>query len=257
MSKNAARATGKVDPTAADNGLRAWRPAACAISLAALLPLGGCSGLNKVYAPPEVAYDYRDRHPIVLAEAQTTVDVFPPPMGAHLDKESVLRIREFVARYRKLGKGMITVLAPIGDPDPKGAQKGLAQVRRALAQAGVGNAVYVGGYPVTDPGLAAPIRLSFTGVKAKVAGRCGEWPDDLASGGSLEGWQNHSFWNFGCASQMTLSAQIADPRDLADPRGETPQDIETRMRAIGKVRNGVDPSTTWQTKNGSISGVGG
>ena len=121
----------------------------------------------------------------------------------------------------------------------------------------LGAMVYVGAYPVRDPALAAPVRLSFTGVKAEVAGRCGEWPDDLASGASLDGWQNRAFWNFGCANQATLSAQIADPRDLLSPRGETPQDIETRMRAINKVRAGSDPSTGWVTKSGAISGVGG
>ena len=110
---------------------------------------------------------------------------------------------------------------------------------------------------VRDAALAAPIRLSFTGVKAEVAGACGEWPDDLASGASLDGWQNRAFWNFGCANQATLSAQLADPRDLLGPRGETPQDIETRMRAINKVRAGADPSTGWATKSGAISGVGG
>ena len=52
-------------------------------------------------------------------------------------------------------------------------------------------------------------------------------------------------------------AILADPRDLLGPRGETPQDIETRMRAINKVRAGADPSTGWATKSGAISGVGG
>jgi len=239
-------------------GRRSARRAATGVAfLALLLSLEGCGGLNKVYAPPEVAYDYRDRHPVVLAEAPTTIDVFPSATNRRIDTATALRIRQFVERYHRLGKGLITVLAPVGGPDAKSAQWGLEAVRRALSQAGAGGAVYVGTYPVSDPGLAAPIRLSFTGIKASVAGRCGEWPDDLASGGSVDGWQNKSFWNFGCANQATLSAQIADPRDLATPRGETPQDIETRMRAIGKVRQGADPSTGWATKSGTISGVGG
>jgi len=219
-----------------------------------LAPLGAC-GMNKVVGAPEVAYDYRDRHPVVLAEAPYTIDLFPSD-GSRLDVETALRIREFVARYRKFGRGQITVLAPSG-PGAAGAHAGLDHVRRALAASGAGRSIYIGEYPVTDPSLAAPIRLTFNGVKAKVAGRCGEWPDDLASGNSLDGWQNKTFYNFGCANQATLAAQIADPRDLADPRGETAQDIETRMRAIGKVRTGDDPSTSWATKAASISSVGG
>ena len=81
-----------------------------------------------------------------------------------------------------------------------------------------------------------------------MAGRCGEWPEDLASASSLEGWDNQTYWNFGCANQTTLSAQIDDPRDLVAPRGQSPLDIESRMRAIGNVRKGADPSTEWSVK---------
>jgi len=232
----------------------ARRPLASAAILLLFAPLGAC-GVNKVMSPPEVAYDYRDRHPVVLAEAPYSVDIFPGG-GERLDPDTILRIKEFVARYRKLGEGQIAVLAPRG-PATQHGRRSLDEVRRALAAFGAGRSIYVGSYPVTDPSLAAPIRLTFNGIRAKVAGPCGEWPDDLASGASLEGWQNKTFYNFGCASQSTLTAQIADPRDLADPRGETPQDVETRMRAIGKIRLGSDPSTSWNSKAASISGVGG
>jgi pilus assembly protein CpaD len=234
---------------------RSPRISARVASLFIVLPLSAC-GLNKVAAPPEVAYDYRDRHPIVLAEAQQSVDVFPPPAGERLDNASYLRIRDFVEKYRRFGQGKITVLTPSGGIYGSG-RAGVGEIRRALASAGAEGSIFVSQYPVSDPSLAAPVRLSFVGIKAKVKGGCSEWPDDLASGASLEGWQNKTYWNFGCASQATLSAQIADPRDLATPRGETPSDVETRMRAITNVRKGADPSTTWSTKSSSISGVGG
>jgi pilus assembly protein CpaD len=234
--------------------------AGCAPQAVALLifvaPLAGC-GMNKVYAPPDPGYDYRDRHPVVLAEAQTSVELLPQTAGGALDAETTRRLQGFVEQYRRLGHGMVTLLSPSGGPDPRGAQRSVALIRGFLEREGLGAMIYVGAYPVRDPALAAPVRLSFTGVKAEVAGRCGEWPDDLASGASLDGWQNRAFWNFGCANQATLSAQLADPRDLLSPRGETPQDIETRMRAISKVRAGSDPSTGWATKSGAISGVGG
>ncbi len=227
-----------------------------ALSLALLAPLGAC-GYNKVYQQPIVASDYHDRHPIVLAEAPTTADVFPQPMGRRLDHESEFRIRHFIARYRRFGQGMITVLAPIGAANAAASRTGLEDVRAALAAGGVGQSLSIATYPVADPNLAAPIRLSFTGMKAKVAGRCGEWPDDLGSGSSLDGWENNSFWNFGCSSQAMLAAEIADPRDLVEPRGETPPDIEMRTRAITKVRGGNDPATGWSGKTSSISAVGG
>lgn len=224
---------------------------ACAAALAA--PLAGC-GANKVLAPPSVAHDYRERHPVVLADATNAIDIFP---SQRLDHATVGRIQDFVERYRRLGHGQITLLAPTGSRDAAAARSGVEAVRRLLAESGVAGAVYMGSYPVSDPDLSAPVRLSFQGVKAKVAGRCGEWPEDLASASSLQGWKNDTHWNFGCANQATLAAQVDDPRDLAAPRGETPADIESRMRALTKVRAGADPTTQWSVKGTNISAVGG
>ncbi len=78
--------------------------------------------------------------------------------------------------------------------------------------------VAVSSYPVDNPMLASPIRLVFQGLKARVADRCGQWPTDLASGGSIEGWKNEGYQNFGCATQSALAAQIDDPRDLVQAR---------------------------------------
>lgn len=229
---------------------------ASAMALLLLLPLGAC-GVNRTIAPPVSAYDYRDRHPVTIADADQSIDLFPSPSGARLDTTTAGRVREFASRYRRFGHGQISILVPVGGRNESGARLGIDEIRRALYDAGVDGGVYVGSYPVADPTLAAPIRMTFRGLKAKVMNRCGDWPDDLASGTSLEGWRNQSYWNFGCATQSTLSAQIDDPRDLVTPRGEAPGDIEMRMRAIGKVRQGEDPTTKWTQKALGISSVGG
>jgi len=234
---------------------RSLGSAITALAVATTLPLGAC-GVNRTLPPPVMAHDYHERHPVVLADTAHTLDVFPTTLGARLDTATALRIRDFVARYRSVGHGPISLLVPEGAAGGAVSRGGVDEVRRALAMAGVRGNLIVGSYPIGDPSLAAPIRLSFQGIKAKVANRCGEWPTDLASGTSLDGWQNQSYWNFGCASQATLAAQVADPRDLAAPRGETPADVEARMRAIGSIRKGADPSTKWMTKATSISGVG-
>jgi pilus assembly protein CpaD len=183
--------------------------------------------------------------------------VFPATFRGRVDPETQGRINEFVALYRQRGHGQITMLTPVGSPAAAASAGGAGAVRRALATGGLGGSIMTGTYPVSDPKLAAPIRLSFQALKAKVPGRCGEWPRDLASASSLDGWQNESYWNFGCASQSTLAAQVADPRDLPNPRGETPSDIELRMRNINKMRRGEDPSTIWRLKATDISSVGG
>ena len=128
-----------------------------------------------------------------------------------------------------------------GSPRPRGRGRRAGHLSRPLSRRR---------HRLSPRRSACPLSASA----AKVKGPCGEWPDDLASGGSLDGWQNTTYWNFGCANQATLAAQIADPRDLVEPRGETPGDVETRMRAIQKVRQGADPGTGWAAKAQATGG---
>ena len=224
-----------------------------AVLLAA--PLAAC-GVQRTLPPNATPNDYHDRHPVVLSDTPHVMDVFPSVAHGRVDPETQGRINEFVGRYKEIGHGQVTLLTPKGSPSAAATASTANAVRRGLASAGIGGNIMMGTYQVTDTRLAAPIRLSFQAVKAKVAGRCGEWPRDLASGSSTDGWQNQTYWNFGCASQSTLAAQVADPRDLANPRGETASDIEFRMRAINRMRTGVDPSTRWMLKPTDISTVG-
>jgi pilus assembly protein CpaD len=129
------------------------------------------------------------------------------------------------------------------------------EVRRALLAAGVKGRIAVGDYLPPNDGAAPPVRVSFTGLKAIVPTRCGQWPEDLASGSSVEGWKNEPYSNFGCATQSTIAAQVDDPRDLVQPRAVGPSDVAMRTRAIEAVRNGQDPSTDW--KKAILTPIGG
>ena len=165
-------------------------------------------------------------------------------------------MRQFAANYRANGSGDIGIAFPQGGPGAAEARAALPALRRALVAGGARGYVVVSSYPVADPRLAAPIRLSFAAVIAQVRNRCGQWPNDLASGSSIEGWENKPYYNFGCASQQMLAAQVADPRDLMGPSAETPPDAHMRGRGIDAVRKGEDPGTHWATQNSNIGGVG-
>ena len=197
--------------------------------------------------------DFHDRFPIVAAEAPTTLDVYP--VGGGLDQRSVADIHAFAQRYREFGDGRIAILAPAGERGRDA--RAIDQIRRALAGAGLRGSVLVSSYPDRDPTRASPVRLVFQGLKAEVQQPCGQWPTDLASGDSLEGWKNTHYPNFGCATQATLAAQVADPRDLVQSRSDGPGDVQMRLRAIGNVRNGADPGTAWSTKLTPIGQIGG
>jgi pilus assembly protein CpaD len=229
--------------------------------LALLLPLGICTMLGACAAADRMSTssipmdDYRNRHPIVLAEQARRLDIFPAPDGVGLDPRTAAQVVEFGTLYRNTGQGPINVIVPAegGGVLPREA---IAAIRRALAEGGAVAPVEVSGYPVINRDLASPIRLSFVGLKAKVADPCGQWPSDLASGSTVQGWENKPYWNYGCSYQSMLAEQVADPRDLVGPRAEDPADTQMRSWAISQMRKGTDPSTDWKTKNTSISTVG-
>lgn len=221
--------------------------------LLVMAPLCGC-GLDRTQASSIVEEDYRVRHPLVLTHEDITLDIFPE--GPTLDQNSRARIKEFYARYKNLGEGPITLLLPQGTVHDEMALRSIDAIRKNLVADGLTGPINVGVYPAPDAALASPVRLSFVGLKAKVESRCGQWPDDLASGAFGDGWENHPYWNQGCAYQSAFAAQVADPRDLVSPRAEEPSDAVTRTRAITQIRQGADPTTKWATQGSNIGQVG-
>jgi pilus assembly protein CpaD len=184
------------------------------------------------------------------------MDIFPSSATADLDDRSADQVREFARSYRQLGQGPITILVPTGAR--VGPPEGKAEaVRRTIKSVTPQATIMVATYPVGDPSLAAPIRLTYVGLKARVADECGQWPRDLASGGSIDGWDNKTYWNYGCSMQTAIAAEVADPRDLVTPHAEVPADTIMRSRGIESVRKGTDPATDWKVKNTAISSVGG
>src|SRR3954468_19933169 len=89
-----------------------WPWSALALIVCAL-PLAGCGG-DRVIAQSTTPPDYHVRHPIVIGEADYTLDVFPTGLNGSLDARSVDRLREFAQRYRDIGHGQVTVLVPTG-----------------------------------------------------------------------------------------------------------------------------------------------
>lgn len=218
-------------------------------------PLAGCGTSDRMKVSALANDDYRQRHPIVLAQDTSSIDIFPSAMNGGLDRHSAKQILSFADDYRQSGRGPILVLVArgAGQGDPRGM---IAGIRRVLASTGIHAGINVMTYPIANPGLSSPVRLSFVGIKAKVGDQCGQWPSDLASGSTIEEWQNKPYYNFGCSTQSMIAAQTADPRDLVTPRGEEPSDTLIRSRAIENIRKGTDPSTSWMTHNSSIGTVG-
>lgn len=231
---------------------------AAMLALGALI--GGCASRtadadNSAFGPEDV----RERHPIVLRDAPRSLDVFVGRSGRALDARQAEDVASFAREFRRSGKGGLVAEVPTGARRDHATQDTLSGIKAALSRGGVSPAfLSVRSYPVQDPGLASPIRLTFASLQASVAHACGQWPTDLGSSNFKFSSSNAPYWNFGCASQATLAAQVADPLDLVRAREEGRPDIVKRMGAITKIREGTDPSTQYRQQTPQInSTVGG
>lgn len=229
---------------------------AALVALAAAL--GACANKGDITASL-APVDVRERHPIVLRDAPRSLDVFIGRSGGSLDPRQAEDVAEFAREFRRSGKGGLVAQVPTGTRREMAAHDTLNGIRAALARGGVSPRVLsVRTYPVADPGLASPIRLTFASLQAGLPHACGEWPTDLGVSSYRTDAANQPYWNFGCASQATLAAQVADPIDLVRSRDEGRPDIAKRMGAITKIREGKDPSTQYRQETPQInSAVGG
>jgi pilus assembly protein CpaD len=232
---------------------RHWRLVAL---LAFGAPLAACSGADRIVTSSVEPPDIRARHPIELTRGRAGLDVIAEVRNGEIDARTRAQVRQFAGQYRLDGSGDIRIAVPGGGPDEREARAALPGLRRALVAGGARGYVLISTYAIADPALAAPIRLSYATVVAHTRSRCGQWPNDLASGSSLNGWENKPYWNFGCASQQMLAAQTADPRDLIGPAADAAADSHMRGRAIDAVRAGKDPGTSWAVQNTNIGGLG-
>jgi pilus assembly protein CpaD len=196
--------------------------------------------------------DVRDRHPIVLQEAPRSIDIYGN--GPQLDARQQDDLRAFAAEYRQHGRSHIIIETPSGSGR---AAATLGQIRAQLSAAGVhGGNIQVRGYPAPDYTVAAPIRLSFAKLQARVPHACGHWPEDLGASNGAFTSSNRPYWNFGCAYQTGIAAQVADPLDLDRGRPEGRIDTQRRLNVIEKLRQGQDPTTQYRQQQSINRTVG-
>lgn len=221
------------------------------------MPLAACQTVDRSVPTASVPFDYHARHPVVLTNAPVDLDIFPVGPDGKLDRRQAHDLAVFADDYRDKGQGVIVMRVPRGTVNDGNIQRTVEAVRRALVVQGVRGDIQIGSYAIGDPNIASPLHLSYARLQARVASHCGDWPDDLNSGSNVNTWENRSYYNLGCASTQTLTAQIDDPRDVLRPRADDPTDVQLRTRAIGSLRQGSDPSTNWSGSPPVIGPVGG
>lgn len=222
-------------------------PAAVALAALASL-LGACRAEPVVTTGSLYPTDVRTRHPLVLADGTRSLDVFATGQG-HLDPRQGADLDAFLLEYRRYGRGTLILDIPRGVPPALAlaVHRTGATIHEIAAENGIpAREIVVRRYAVADPGLASPLRLSFRRMEARVADKCGLWPQDLGASDPGFNLRNEPSWNLGCATQSNLASQVADPVDLVRARPEGRIDTVRRTQDIEKLRQGNDPSTTWR-----------
>ena len=219
--------------------VRAARPA-LALLTALLLgtPLGGCFQSPRFQAPFTLA-NPNERYPIAVKQGETTLDLAVYRGSSGLNASQRAQLYDYLADYKQQSADQLLIRAPSGGPNETAAIRAYDDVRAAMRHAGIKPSAvavqpyYFGGDP------AAPIRVSFLHVVA-VPPDCPDWSENIARDP-----QNMPFTNMGCATQRNLAVAVANPRDLIEPRGETPRSSERRDVAWNKYVNGGMTGSLW------------
>jgi pilus assembly protein CpaD len=208
-------------------------------AMAVILAVSGCANKDDL-TTGSIPDDYRQRHPIVLAQAEHNVDLPVSEGDRRITSGMRDTIRGFAQDYRAHATGNVEILSPRGSMNSPTVSIMARQIRQELVASGIPSARIVNSaYPAGGAGDAAPIRLHFMATTA-VTNACGQWPEDLAD----RPFDNQNYYNFGCAQQNNLAAQVANPTDLVAPRAQTPIDAEQRGKVISDYRTGSTPTTT-------------
>ena len=213
------------------------RPGSTAIALAlgsvmATGLLTGCANWSEDHIiVGSVPDDYRNRHPIVVAENEVTEDI---PVSANMKALSFRDenvVHKFASRFRRAKARHMQLMLPSQSPNEVAARKIASIITSKLISKGImPGQISRTSYHAAGHSSVAPIRLSFVALSAEV-GECGRWNENIAG---ME--TNRNYQNFGCASQNNLAKMIANPADLVGPRGESSIDAERRNNVITNWR---------------------
>lgn len=222
--------------------------------------LSGCYVVNNPYVPLDTAgypNDYRKRHKIALRDGSRTMEVFIGQSRGSLTPTQRAEVLAFAQVWKDEATGGVVIDVPTGTPNQAAASQALREINSIFAASGVPmQSVAVRNYTPDDPAKFPTLRLKYSKIVAE-AGPCGLWPQDL--GPSFDPYynENRNYWNLGCANQRNLAAMVANPADLAQPRGEGEVWTSRRTTVFEKYRAGQPTATVYPNPNkGYLSDIG-
>jgi pilus assembly protein CpaD len=223
---------------------RHLRVAGALVGLAVVL--GACTHTGDEVTTASIPDDYRQRHPIVIQEANRSVVIFVGHARGGLSADQRTDVMGLAQTWLHEATGPIIADVPVDTSNAAAAADAFREVRALLTAAGVPpRGITIHRYHPDDPRQMATIRLNYPKISA-VAGPCGLWPEDL--GPSIKNksyFENKPYYNFGCAYQRNMAAMVDNPSDLVQPQSETPAYTTRRTEAFEKYRKGSTTTTSY------------
>ena len=196
---------------------------------------------------------YRTRHPIVVEEGDETLDIPVGTQAQRLPANLALTVESFGREARRQGASGVTLLVPSGSVNEAAAYRLSKEITAALVRGGVApHAIGKKPYAAAGPEDAAPIRIAYPRVVARVPHECGEWPSSATSD-----LGNRDYWNFGCATQSNIAAMVENPTDLVAPAPIGAPDATRRAIVLQAYRKGEKTKSLFALPSPSVSDVSG
>ena len=235
---------------------RALRMAGALVGLAVVL--GACTHTDDQVTTASVPDDYRQRHPIVVQEANRSVVIFVGHARGGLSADQRADVMGLAQVWLHEATGPIIADVPVDTSNAAAAADAFREVQALLTAAGVPpRGITIHRYHPDDPRQMATIRLNYPKMSA-VAGPCGLWPEDTGPSVKNKTYiENKDYYNYGCAYQRNMAAMIDNPADLVQPRPETPAYTVRRTEGFEKYRKGTTTTTVYpEAEKAKLSDTG-
>lgn len=188
------------------------------LSLSAVLLAGSCA-VPVTNGASAVMEDPVANHPIAVEPSYQSIRVGYSPADSGIAPADRARFDTFITDYQQHGNGAIAISAPAGI----NSQQMTAFFAQRINDMGVSkDHILVASHDAPDGDQR--VEINYVSYQAHTD-KCGDWSENLAYTAD-----NLTPKNFGCAVQQNIAAQIADPRDLLQPR--TSDDADAARRAV-------------------------
>lgn len=210
-----------------------------AVSVLAVMVAGSCA------APDEgrvLTEDGATNHPITVEPTYRSLRL---PNSDALSNKDAASFSAFVDDYLERGNGAISVSVP---PGP-GSERIVTTFAERLVDMGVPRSHILVG--VQDQAAAdGRLEIGYISYAAHTI-PCGDWSVNVADTAN-----NLPMPNFGCSVQQNIAAQVADPRDIVEPRGMGPADATRRMQVINNYEKAqTTAAQKTQAQSGNVADV--